>query len=123
VYQPSDPFLVTFNQGQLSAAQMTTGALTINAAAITASLLPGDFNLNGTVDAADYSVWRNGLGTIYTPAQYTEWKTNFGRRLGSASIATVPEPAAAVLCFAVMWAASTTRFRAAKCNDSAAGVF
>ena len=74
--------------------------------------LPGDYNRNGTVDAADYVVWRknNGTtnalpndptgGTIGT-AQYNQWHAHFGQTAGggsgtSASTA-VPEPATVVL--------------------------
>jgi predicted dienelactone hydrolase len=39
----------------------------------------GDFNQDGTVDAADYVVWRKGLGTTYTQADYDVWRANFGR--------------------------------------------
>jgi hypothetical protein len=70
---------------------------------------PGDFNLDGTVDAADYVVWRKGLGTIHTEADYELWRTNFGQTAGSGSAryplgasaealpATAPEPATSVL--------------------------
>ena len=40
---------------------MIDAALAINAAA--SDSLAGDFNGDGTVDAADYTVWRDGLGT------------------------------------------------------------
>jgi hypothetical protein len=40
--------------------------------------IPGDFNNNGIVDAADYVVWRNGLGTTYTQTDYNAWRTHFG---------------------------------------------
>ena len=46
-----------------------------------AALVPaaaGDFNNDGSVDAADYVVWRNGLGTIYTQSDYDTWRANFG---------------------------------------------
>ena len=33
----------------------------------------GDYNHSGTIDAADYAVWRKGLGTTYTPSDYTRW--------------------------------------------------
>jgi hypothetical protein len=57
--------------------------------------LPGDYNHNGIVDAADYTLWRDGLGTTYTQADYNIWKANFGAHAGSGSgaTATVPEPA------------------------------
>ena len=50
--------------------------------------LPGDFNANGMVDAADYVVWRKGLGTIYTQNDYNVWRTNFGQPGGSGAGAT-----------------------------------
>jgi hypothetical protein len=62
--------------------------------------LDGDFNDDSVVDAADYTTWRDGLGTIYTPADYGVWKANFGQVAGdSAAFATrpVPEPATAIL--------------------------
>jgi hypothetical protein len=68
--------------------------------------LPGDFNNDGTVDAADYVVWRNGLGTTYTQVDYNAWRANFGRSAAGAVSATagvpssanpaVPEPTAGV---------------------------
>jgi hypothetical protein len=58
--------------------------------------LTGDFNRDGTVDAADYIVWRNGLGTTYTQADYAAWRANFGATAaGAAAVANVvqaPEP-------------------------------
>ena len=42
--------------------------------------LLGDFNDDGTVDAADYTVWdRDGLGTIYDLSDYDDWKSHFGQ--------------------------------------------
>jgi hypothetical protein len=59
--------------------------------------LPGDFNGNGTVDTADYVVWRKGLGTTYTPADYVDWQRHFGESTGTASGAAVPEPGGILL--------------------------
>ena len=65
--------------------------------------VPGDYNQNGTVDAADYTVWRDHLGQTFTltnenPAaatpgvvdaeDYAFWKSHFGESLGSGSGAT-----------------------------------
>jgi pectinesterase len=79
--------------------------------------LPGDYNDDGTVDAADYTVWRDTLGSttnlrangddtgvswgIIDEADYDVWKANFGMTAGSGSgqslAAAVPEPATLTL--------------------------
>jgi hypothetical protein len=65
---------------------------------VTAAIVPGDFNSDGAVDAADYVVWRKGVGIAPTQENYNLWRANFGRTSdGPASNATVPEPAAAWL--------------------------
>jgi phospholipase/lecithinase/hemolysin len=72
--------------------------------------LPGDFNQDGTVDAADYVVWRNGLGTTYTQDDYDVWRASFAqtRAVGaSESTAGVPEAGTLVsissILFLVAW--------------------
>lgn len=118
VYQPSDPFLVLFNQGQLSASQMTAGAAAINAAASDGSTLTGDFNGDGSVDAADYTVWRNGLGGMYDQSDYVDWKNHFGQSSDSGGTSSgsgglpavsVPEPAgiAPWIAMLAVWLPST----------------
>jgi hypothetical protein len=37
---------------------------------------PGDFDQDGTVDAADYVVWRKGLGTTYSQTDYASRARN-----------------------------------------------
>lgn len=66
-----------------------------------ATTLLGDFNHDGTVNAADYTVWRDGLGDEYDQSDYNDWKSHFGQSLGagSASTTAIPEPATAVLIF------------------------
>ena len=62
------------------------------------AVIPGDFNGNGAVDAADYIVWRKTDGT---QTGYDTWRANFGQTAGSGSgagaHATVPEPTMLVL--------------------------
>jgi hypothetical protein len=63
--------------------------------------LPGDFNGDGSVDAADYVIWRKTDGT---QADYETWRANFGRITdsGAADVAYssdrnnvgIPEPGA-----------------------------
>jgi probable HAF family extracellular repeat protein len=73
--------------------------------------LPGDYNANGRVDAADYVLWRKNNNTAVTlsndatpgtsPADYTVWRSHFGQPPGSGSDASantaVPEPATYLL--------------------------
>lgn len=71
--------------------------------------VPGDYNNNGTVDAADYVLWRNGgplQNEVSTPGattaeDYTAWRARFGNTAaagaGALAAAAVPEPAAGVL--------------------------
>jgi len=82
----------------------------------------GDYNGNGTVDAADYVLWRNGgplqneiatPGTV-TQEDYDSWRARFGSTSGSGAGAgvnagQVPEPAAAVLMLIGLVAAFTRR--------------
>jgi uncharacterized protein YjbI with pentapeptide repeats len=53
---------------------------------------PGDYHRDGTVDAADYVVWRSGLGTTYTQADYDTWRTNFGQTIGGGGALPSAEP-------------------------------
>jgi hypothetical protein len=68
--------------------------------------LDGDYNLDGTVDAADYVVWRKNPGAHGgDPGGYNTWRTNFGRPPGSGSglgSAGVPEPSSLVLVAAAV---------------------
>jgi hypothetical protein len=64
---------------------------------------PGDFNADGTVNAADYVIWRSGLGATYTQADYTEWRAHFGQTSGSgAAHSGVPEPTSAAFSLLVL---------------------
>jgi hypothetical protein len=81
--------------------------------------LHGDFNYDGTVDAADYTVWQDNLGlassalngngsgaATVVQADYLLWKTNFeALATGSDGTAAVPEPTALLLAFLALVAA------------------
>lgn len=71
--------------------------------------LNGDYNNDGSVNAADYVLWRKFNGTSITlpndptpgsvtPADYTVWRTNFGQSNSGAGsgISNVPEPSSMV---------------------------
>jgi len=60
--------------------------------------LPGDFNGDGQVNAADYTVWRDGLGSTYAAADYVVWRDNYGATSPAVALAqSVPEPASVLL--------------------------
>ena len=80
--------------------------------------IPGDFNRNGVVDAADYVVWRKNGGA---QEEYDTWRANFGSSLGPGSgaalpsanplSAAVPEPASvSLLMLAVLGFLPRRRF-------------
>jgi hypothetical protein len=83
-------------------------------------IVPGDFNFDSVVDAADYVVWRKGLGTTYTPADFNVWRAHFGLSAGggggSAEVAGVPEPAGALLA-AIGLLAGTSLYRRRRSMD------
>jgi hypothetical protein len=93
--------------------------VTQTATTVTLTVLAGDYNNNGVVDTADYTVWRNTLATSYSTAytgadgngdklvnnaDYDIWKANFGKSdliytsPGSGGLAaSVPEPGSALM--------------------------
>lgn len=93
------PTNVAWDTSQLT----TTGVLSVFTA------LPGDYNNDRIVNAADFTVWRDHLGApagafpndvdggTIDSDQYETWKANFGATPGSGALtvaaAAVPEPA------------------------------
>jgi autotransporter-associated beta strand protein len=79
---------------------------------VTQTTPPGDFNLDGKVNAADYVLWRKNPGG-FPPNAYDTWRANFGNPPGSGAglgEAAVPEPNAFLLVI-VAAAGSTVRRR------------
>jgi fibronectin-binding autotransporter adhesin len=82
------------------------GNIMLNAAAV--GSLPGDYNQNGVVDAADYVLWRANVGQpagtlpndtaggTIGDGQYALWRSSFGNHSGAGSGlsdgSAVPEP-------------------------------
>jgi Tol biopolymer transport system component len=79
------------------------GILAIETAVTT---LAGDFNNDGTVDAADYTLWRDGDSPDSTTADYALWKNHFGQSAASGSGADhIPEPTTLLLALLALAAA------------------
>lgn len=97
------------------------GAVWIDRVSLTEELitleLAGDYNGNGQVDAADYTVWQDNFGSttmlaadgndngIIDAADYTVWQDNFGASAGLSAAQidaafSVPEPGSALLLLA-----------------------
>jgi len=90
------------------------------------TILAGDYNDDGTVDAADYSVWRDALNSdtpleneteslgVVDAADYDAWRTNFGNAASGTASRGVPTPepnALLLLTVAVATFAPSRRFR------------
>jgi len=109
-------YLFTLEPTNIGLANQTDRAAMAVLQPFFADNLPGDFNFDGTVDAADYTVWRNSLGQtgaglhadsnidgVVDASDYETWKTHFGESLagaGSVAPAAVPEPDAMLLIIA-----------------------
>ncbi len=84
---------------------------------------PGDFNGDGVVDAADYTVWRDRLGSPATPfsaadpsgdglvgaTEYALWKSSYGQQASDLRLpaTSVPEPGSMALMLAACAGAAT----------------
>ncbi len=87
---------------------------------VTGGGIVGDYNGDGVVNLADYTVWRDNLGGVSLPnedpsqspgvvdsADYLVWKNSFGASavslMGSvSSTSTIPEPASMLLAVGLL---------------------
>jgi hypothetical protein len=72
--------------------------------------LAGDFSQNGSVDAADYVVWRKGLKTTYALIDYDVWRAHFGQTIVESPLPAavpllpaVPEPSTLTILLMWLW--------------------
>jgi hypothetical protein len=73
----------------------------------------GDYNNNGTVDAADYVLWRDNPDAFGgSPAGYNTWRANFGKTaLIGSNLASVPEPASSLAAVLALLGFGLVEFR------------
>lgn len=99
--EDSEPIYLLLRTNEVEQAAANAARLWANDAALGAEPMPGDFNFDGIVNLADYTVWRDGLGGDYDLNDYQTWRENFGSTGASASPqaaipASVPEPTSLV---------------------------
>jgi hypothetical protein len=97
--------------------------------------LAGDYNQDGTVDAADYDVWRNNFGStmnldadgnnngVVDAADYVVWRQGVGAMLAGAAAAAnanVPEPGGLTIAVGAALGAMAFQFRRAQGKDNTA---
>jgi hypothetical protein len=129
-----DPTLTVGNRKRFTS--LDVAALTdIGWSVAAPPVVPGDYNNNGLVDAADYTIWRDTLGSMsdlrangdntgasagkIDQADFVAWKSNYGHTTsgaGAGSSAAVPEPASGLLlalggCLTALGVVSRTAVR------------
>jgi len=124
---------------QLNASQIDTARASRFAIASQAEIA-GDYNGDGSIDVADYAVWRKTYGRVATGLQadgngngriddgdYTVWRSNFGDGANNGSggsltgwdggpAASVPEPSGAIMLLGAIAVFFAVRMRAARAN-------
>jgi Low-density lipoprotein receptor repeat class B/PEP-CTERM motif len=103
----------TVMSGSLPYFQDVLTGLASPTAIVIVPTLPGDYNQNGTVDAADYVMWRKNPDAFGgDPAGYDTWRAQFGQTAGSGAEfnpnVAVPEPSTLLMLVAGIL---TMRFR------------
>lgn len=123
----ADNFMTFYQQRNLAGNSLATATIDnfVVYAVQDPAPLPGDYNLDGAVNAIDYTVWRDAEGQAIslpnsdpsgtTPAlvdaeDYAFWAANYGA-VAPALAVSVPEPTSAVLVSIAIAALSSARRR------------
>jgi hypothetical protein len=135
-YETSDPFFFVFRTSNITNAvrDLAVAWARANLDELTSPpVLPGDYNVDGSVDAADYVVWRATIGQTgpglpadgnrdlsVDGSDYDIWKANFrkiatspaearSQQFAVPEAATLPMIAVMAVLLALGWAAGTSR--------------
>jgi hypothetical protein len=115
--EPSTDDAIPFDQRGEPFARVYDGRIDIGAFELQPNPLPGDYNTDGVVNGADYTVWRDTLGSttdlradgssptpgvpdgVVDECDYAFWKANFGHTAasGTTALASVADPTASTL--------------------------
>jgi hypothetical protein len=137
----SDPLYIVFGTLGSSVEALDDAAVPWVETNADTLVLLGDYNKNGVVEAADYTVWRNTLdqsgfalpgdgdasGAVDRPDHFV-WRENYGKEsptLGSGAsgtVASLPEPSAIILAvsavFGCLFRIPAIRYRAPGCIET-----
>lgn len=101
---------VNFFEGAIAKVRFTTSV--VNPADFMLWFIPGDFDRNGTVNAADYGAWKSAFGTtvavpgdgadgnrngIVDAGDYSVWRDNAAAGATATLNLSIPEPATLIL--------------------------
>jgi hypothetical protein len=98
--QTSDPFFMVWGTpGSELAKQAQVAIPWVNdrVESLVGGGLEGDFNNDGVVNAADYTVYRDNERNLFTAGAYPQWRDNYGAIAAPPATLTVPEPSSFVL--------------------------
>jgi endonuclease I len=95
----ANTFTIYLSDEDLVGAQEKSLLLTLLGEVIAAPGLAGDYNGDGRVDAADYTVWRDGGSPDSTPAGFDTWAAQYGESMPQST--SVPEPTSVIMVLAL----------------------